>query len=692
MGSAILAVVGVGRIGCVTAACLARAGHTVRGVDVDEARLTALRAYHLPFHEPQLPSVLREVLDSGKLTVTSNLLEGIASADFVMLCIGTESLDGAAVVAPLINLVDQLVKAHREDLFHGTIVIRSTVPPGTCRNLILPRLAGTQLGLVFQPEFLREGSSVKDFIDPSLLVVGSVNPSDGAGVAELYGPAAAICQYVSLGEAELIKYACNSFHALKVAFANEVGTLSERLNARGSEVMRVLALDTKLNASAAYLRPGFAFGGYCLPKDTQVLDSCAGHLNLSLPLISGILPSNRAHLDRSIAAAIDLNVASIGVFGFSFKVGTDDLRASPALHLAEALLHHGKAVHLFDPYVSTVDAAHAAHVPPLPPALSTAHIHAQIETWLAAADGVVLTQVPDPLNLELLLASGLPLIDCFGILPAAAETNGTSPPTPLSAPRGPLIVKAEQTSAVDLSVVVPTYQEEASIGRFLDELCTSLDHTLPNNYEVIVVDDDSPDGTWRIALEAASRYPQIRVVRRQGERGLALAVIRGWQVARGRILGTINADFQHPPRLVADLYTSMQPKPGLPSAPAHVAVATRYAAGGSVGDWNLPRRIFSQGATLMARLILPARLRGVSDPMSGCYLFQRSLISGTELKPAGYKTLVEILVRSTSSLVLAEVPYRMAVRTTGKSKANVWRSFDFITQLWRLRSAAKLKV
>jgi GDP-mannose 6-dehydrogenase len=676
----------------VTAACLAKAGHTVRGVDIDEARLAALRSYHLPFHEPELSGVLREVLDAGRLTVTSNLLEGIADADFAMLCIGTESLDGTAVVAPMLHVIDRIVQAHRDGQFRGTIVIRCTVPPGTCRNQILPRLAGTGLGLVFQPEFLREGSSVKDFVDPSLLVVGSADPSDGAAVAALYGQVASICQYVSLDEAELIKYACNSFHALKVAFANEVGTLSERLQARGSEVMRVLALDTKLNASAAYLRPGFAFGGYCLPKDVQVLDACADQLDLSLPLIAGILPSNRAHLDRSIGAAMGLGVPSIGVFGFSFKAGTDDLRASPALHLAEALLRQGKDVHLFDPYVSTAG-ADAPPPPALPSSLAAARLHFSLDTWLAAVEGVVLTQTPGPHHLQLLVESGLPLADCFGVIPAPKPASASEPPAPLSAPRGPLVIEPNESPAVELSIIVPTYQEADSIAGFLDRLCSSLDRDLPASYEVVVVDDDSPDNTWRIALDAATRNPRIRVVRRQGERGLAQAVIRGWQVARGRVLGTINADFQHPPELIADLWAAMTATPDRPlQGIAQVAVATRYSLGGGVGDWSLLRRLFSKCATLMARIILPARLRGVSDPLSGCYLFQRSLIAGTELKPAGYKTLVEILVRSRPPLRLVEAPYRMAVRTTGKSKANVWRSFDFVTQLWRLRSAAKLKV
>jgi GDP-mannose 6-dehydrogenase len=706
LAPAILAVVGVGRIGCVTAACLAHAGHTVRGIDINEDRLASLRARQLPFHEPQLLDVLQQVLDSGNLTVTSDLREGIASAGFVMPCIGTESMEGTAVVGPLLQLIDQIVQAHRDGLFDGVIVIRSTVPPGTCRNQILPRLAGTRLGLAFQPEFLREGSSIKDYLDPSLFVVGSVDPSVAARVAALHGPAAGACQYVSLDEAELIKYACNTFHALKVAFANEVGTLSERFDARGAEVMRVLALDTRLNASAAYLRPGFAFGGYCLPKDVQVLDSCARQLDLTLPVIAGILPSNGAHLDRAIAAAAALNVPSIGIFGFSFKAGTDDLRASPALHLAEALLRQGRAVHLFDPYFAPANVP-SAHAPHLPATLAAAHLYTGMDSWLAAVQGVVLTQAPGTIETRSLLASNLPIVDCFGVLrasmrdadPLLPPSSATlSPATPLLAPSGPLVIAANESNesngleTVALSIVVPTYQEAAGIGRFLDTLCASLDHTLAGNYEIIVVDDNSPDNTWQIALAAAARLPQVRVVRRQGERGLATAVIRGWQVAHGRVLGTINADFQHPPDLIVDLWKALAATVGPHENPPRVAVATRYAFGGGVGDWSLPRRIFSRSATLMARLILPVRLRGVSDPLSGCYLFQRSLIAGIELMPAGYKTLVEILIRSIPPLRLVEVPYCMAVRTTGKSKANLWRSFDFVTQLWRLRAAAKLKV
>jgi GDP-mannose 6-dehydrogenase len=700
-----LAVIGIGRIGCVTAACLARAGHRVRGIDIDEGLVASLRSRRLPFHEPELLGVLEQALDSGHLTITSSLNEGVSAAEFVMLCIGTDSLDGAAVVAPLLQVVDQLVQAHRDGIFDGTIVVRSTVPPGTCREQILPRLEGTGLGLVFQPEFLREGSSVHDFFDPSLVVVGAADPAQGARVASLYGTSDAICQRTSLDEAELVKYACNAFHAVKVAFANEIGALCERFHARGAEVMRVLTLDTRLNASAAYLRPGFAFGGYCLPKDVQILDSCARQHDLKLPLLGGVLPSNGAHLDRAIAGALALNVSSIGIFGFSFKAGTDDLRASPALSLAEALLREGKDIHLFDPYFTQATIS-AHHAPRLPLTLRAAHLHTSIKSWLAAVQGVVLTQPPGTLEASWLAESNLAILDCFGVVSAPRQVDvpkwGMPAAVPLSAPSGKLVIAADRSSAsqtIELSVVVPTYQEAAGIGCFLQEICSSLENALPGNYEVVVVDDDSPDDTWQIALAVCSRFPAIRVVRRQGERGLAIAVIRGWQVARGRILGTINADFQHPPELVVDLWraltaTGSASGQGPPSgtAAAQVAVATRYAPGGGVGDWSATRHIFSRSATMLARLFLPGQLHGVSDPMSGCYLFQRSLIAGMELKPAGYKSLVEILARSTGALNLVEVPYRMALRTTGRSKATLWRCFDFLTQLWRLRAVSKLKI
>jgi GDP-mannose 6-dehydrogenase len=697
----IVAVIGIGRIGCVTAACLARAGHTVRGIDINEARLAAIRSRCLPFHEPALHGVLEEVLDSGHLTVTSDLHEGIASAEFVMLCIGTESLDGTAVVAPVLQIVDQLVQAHRDGIFNGTIVVRSTLPPGTCRERIQPQLAGTRLRLVFQPEFLREGSSVHDFVDPSLVVFGSEDPAEGARVAALYEPNDTISQYVSLDEAELIKYACNAFHALKIAFANEMGTLSKRLHARGSEVMRVLALDTRLNASAAYLRPGFSFGGYCLPKDVRLLESCGRHLDLELPLLAGVLPSNDAHLDRSIADAMGLKVRSIGIFGFSFKAGTDDLRASPALSLAEALLREGKEIHLFDPFFMPANLSTTQ--PLLPVTLRAAHLHTDMKSWLAVVQGIVLTQAPGTLEAQSLVESSLPIVDCFGIMSVPRQDGAqTNPPdaAPLSAPVGTLVIAAAAANSsqpIELSVVVPTYQEAAGINSFLHSLCSSLDSARPGSYEVIVVDDDSPDNTWQIALAAATRLPAVRVVRRQGERGLARAVIRGWQVAQGRLLGTINADFQHPPELIVDLWKALTTTDNAaqsrsqPSA-AQVAVATRYAPGGGVGDWSPPRHLLSKSATLMARLILSDRLHGVSDPMSGCYLFNRSLITGVELKPAGYKSLVEILARSRGPLNLVEVPYRMELRTTGKSKVNFRCSFDYLTQLWRLRSAAKLKV
>ncbi len=248
-----------------------------------------------------------------------------------------------------------------------------------------------------------------------------------------------------------------------------------------------------------------------------------------------------------------------------------------------------------------------------------------------------------------------------------------------AAPEGPLIVQpiAARTA---LSVVVPTFQESANIGLFLAALCAALDPVLPGSYEIVVVDDDSPDGTLEIAARVAAEHPQIRLVKRRARRELATAVIRGWQLAQGRILATINADFQHPPQIIAGMWELAQN--------VDLVVASRYCKGGGVGDWAWPRRLFSRGAQLLGIMILPQVFRRVTDPLSGCFMVRREALTGVELNPLGYKSLIEVLARGRVKSI-AEFPYRMQSRARGESKATVGRSLDFAVQLWRLRKAWK---
>jgi dolichol-phosphate mannosyltransferase len=245
------------------------------------------------------------------------------------------------------------------------------------------------------------------------------------------------------------------------------------------------------------------------------------------------------------------------------------------------------------------------------------------------------------------------------------------------APDGPLIIPSSD-DALALSVVVPTFNESENIAHFLYALCDSLDSVLPGAYEIVVMDDDSPDGTLNVAATVAAIRPQVRLVKRASRRELATAVIRGWQLTRGQALATINADFQHPPDLIAGLWQLLQTN--------DLAVASRYCRGGGVGNWSVSRRILSRGATMIGQVILPHVYNRVTDPLSGCYMFRRQAVANIELNPLGYKSLIEILVRGRVRAI-AELPYHMRERQRGASKATGARSLDYIRQLFRLRKA-----
>jgi GDP-mannose 6-dehydrogenase len=404
-----ITVIGLGRIGCVTAGCLAETGHRVWGVDSNASRVASVAAGNPPFHENLLQPIIERAVKAGKLAATDDLRLALSHSSVVMVCINTEA---SSVTDPrlrgLVDLVNDILEAHRDGIFNGTIVIRSTVPPGTCDQLLRPMLRPSKLGLASNPEFLREGSSVKDFLEPSIIVVGGENPEHVEHVAALYSSMDCGVTVVGLREAEIIKYACNVFHALKISFANELGDLCSALQIDGQRVMEVLRSDTKLNASPAYLRPGFAFGGYCLPKDTRALHVCATDLGLDLPLLASILPSNDLHLQRAIDAVSELGLKRIGVYGISFKGGTDDFRQSPALTLVKELDHRGIEVHLFDPTILAVQQDS--------PAIEVAEdvtnrLSPSLDAWLSAIDGIALTQTASPETMNRISASGLPVLD-----------------------------------------------------------------------------------------------------------------------------------------------------------------------------------------------------------------------------------------------------------------------------------------
>jgi len=348
-----VAVLGLGYVGCVTAACLASLGHRVFGVDRDQHKVNEVRSGRAPFYEPGLEELVRETTAAGRLSADTSA-EVIAEADIALVCVGTPSeKNGNLGLEQLRRAVGEIAAQaagpERSRAKPLIVAIRSTVLPGTCEEVVRPAFAGSaSVIVVSHPEFLREGSAVRDFFEPSLVVIGGSDDAAIRRVADLYQPLGVKASLVSLGTAEMIKYASNAFHAVKISFANEIGALCEQVGVDGAEVMATLCEDVKLNISSAYLKPGFAFGGSCLPKDLRALVYRAAHLDLKLPLVESALPSNEQHLRRAIEAVLDLPARRIGVIGLAFKENTDDLRESPVVTLLEQLIGKGRDVRVFD--------------------------------------------------------------------------------------------------------------------------------------------------------------------------------------------------------------------------------------------------------------------------------------------------------------------------------------------------------
>jgi GDP-mannose 6-dehydrogenase len=354
-----VSVFGLGYVGCVTAACLAKAGHRVIGVDINPDKVAMVNAGTSPLVEPGLGELLSEVVAAGRLRCTLSTHEAVSESDLALICVGTPSRDnGQLNVDAIRRVAEELGEALRRHPKAYTVVLRSTVLPGTTESVLVPALRGSTgaglpgLTVAVNPEFMREGSSLRDFVQPPLNLVGSDTPDAAALLRGLYAQVEAPFVYVSIRSAEMAKYVSNAFHALKITFANEIGDLCDTLGADAHEVMRVFLMDRKLNISDAYLRPGFAFGGSCLPKDLRALTHAARSADVKLPLLSQILPSNDRQIQQGIGRVLATRRRRIGVLGLAFKPGTDDLRESPMVRLVEALIGKGCEVRILDRSVS----------------------------------------------------------------------------------------------------------------------------------------------------------------------------------------------------------------------------------------------------------------------------------------------------------------------------------------------------
>jgi GDP-mannose 6-dehydrogenase len=355
-----VSVFGLGYVGSVSAASFAADGHTVVGVDVNPDKVQSLNDGHSPIVEKGLEELIRTNRAEGRLRATTSTADAIASTDLSLICVGTPSRrNGSLDLTYLERVCEQIGDALRTKEAYHVVVVRSTVLPGTTHNVVIPALErtsgkkyGNGFGVTVNPEFLREGTAIHDFRHPPLTLVGHNYRSDAQPTEALYSKVEAPLVTTSIRTAEMMKYASNTWHALKVTFANEVGNLCKRLDIDSHEVMDIFCRDEKLNLSSYYMKPGFAFGGSCLPKDVRAMQYRAKEVDLDMPVIQSILGSNQLQIQHAIDMVVETGKKNVGLLGFSFKAGTDDLRESPIVILAEALLGKGYHLCIYDRNVS----------------------------------------------------------------------------------------------------------------------------------------------------------------------------------------------------------------------------------------------------------------------------------------------------------------------------------------------------
>jgi GDP-mannose 6-dehydrogenase len=351
-----IGVFGLGYVGTVSSACLATAGHEVVVVEPTPQKVELVNSGRSPIVERDLEQLIRQGVRDGHLRATGEVWEAVAAAELLLVCVGTPSTKGGAVDLHYVTQVSQQIgEALREKEGFLAVVLRSTVPPGSTRHVVIPTVerasgksAGYDFGVAFNPEFMREGSAVADYQNPPKIVVGGTDERTFGLLQEIYSELPKQVMRTELDVAEMLKYVDNTWHALKVNFANEIGALCKPLDIDSYAVMGLFCADKVLNISTKYLRPGFAFGGSCLPKDVRALNYKAKELDLRLPLIESILPSNSLQLERVLETILGFGLRRIGVLGLSFKAGTDDLRESPVVALLERLIGKGLNLKIFD--------------------------------------------------------------------------------------------------------------------------------------------------------------------------------------------------------------------------------------------------------------------------------------------------------------------------------------------------------
>ena len=355
-----ISIFGLGYVGTVSAGCLAQDGHEVVGVDPVRTKVDLINAGQSPIIEADIAEIIDAGVRFGRLRATDKQDEAILQTELSFVCVGTPSQANGNLDLKYIRRVCELIgRALKNKPARHTIVIRSTILPGTMRQIVIPTLeeysgkkAGVDFGVCNNPEFLREGSAVKDFNSPPKTVIGEFDRASGDMLSPLYAKLDAPLIRTDVETAEMVKYVDNSWHALKIGFANEIGNLCKSFSIDGHEVMKIFCQDKKLNISTAYLLPGFAFGGSCLPKDLRALAYKAKTHDLALPIITSILPSNELQISRGLDLVMQKGRKKVGVLGFSFKAGTDDLRESPMIEMIERLIGKGYDLRIFDKNVN----------------------------------------------------------------------------------------------------------------------------------------------------------------------------------------------------------------------------------------------------------------------------------------------------------------------------------------------------
>lgn len=355
-----ICVLGLGYVGAVSSACLAKDGHTVVGVDPNQVKVDLINDGQSPIVEADVAEMVAKYVDEGRLSATTDAAEAIQQTELAFVCVGTPGQDNGALDFTYLERASANIGAALAGVDgYYTVVVRSTVLPGTTRNVVIPaiekasgRTHGVDFGVVMNPEFLREASAVADFYNPPKVVIGTDVERSAEILKSLAPPGDAPVVVVPYEVAEMVKYVDNSWHALKVAFGNEIGRICDPLNIDSHAVMDIFCLDEKLNISSKYLKPGMAFGGSCLPKDVRALNYHARSSDVELPILGNLTASNESHLSTALKLILDTGVRDVGILGLSFKAGTDDLREAPMVDLAERMLGKGLNLKIYDPNVN----------------------------------------------------------------------------------------------------------------------------------------------------------------------------------------------------------------------------------------------------------------------------------------------------------------------------------------------------